>query len=128
VATDDRRKSRTKGQEQELDRIARDVLYSLATRFKALVKDEKTVGITDVYRILNEASQDLFEKAVAATASTRMFQKTNHRCPSFTALKNLSSNAPIPDECSICPKLVECFNERKSDCSSLTKTDAQIGT
>ena len=99
-------------EKREFDKIAREILYSLATRFKDLLKDDNTIDISDVYFTLNEALQQLFQRAIAVTDSTRMLGKTNYGCPNFEALKSLPENAPIPDECSICPKLMECFNKR----------------
>ena len=104
--------SQRKAQRQKHDKIAREILYSLATEFRDLLKDDNTIDISDVYVILNEALQQLFQRVIAVTDSTRMLGKTNYGCPHFEALKSLPENAPIPDECSICPKLMECFNKR----------------
>ncbi len=104
--------SQRKAQKQELNEIARETLYSLATQFRDLLKDDSTIDIGDVYIILNEASQQLFQRAIAITESTRMPGKTNYDCPNFEALKSLPENAQIPDECSTCPKLMQCFNKR----------------
>lgn len=104
--------SQRKAQKQELDKIAREILYSLATQFRDLLKDDNMIDVSDVYFILNAASQQLFQRAVAIADSMKILGKNNYGCPHFEALKRLPENAPIPDECSVCPKLVECFNKR----------------
>jgi hypothetical protein len=101
-----------KAQKGELDKIARETLYSLATQFKDLLKDDTSIDISDVYSTLSEALQQLFKKAIAVGDSTSMLGKTNYGCPHFEALKSIPERAPIPDECLICPKLMECFNKR----------------
>ncbi len=101
-----------KAQKEELEKIAREVLYSLAIQLRDLLKDDNTIDISHVYSILNEALQQLFQRGVAVTDSIRMFRQTNCGCPHFESLRSLPENAPLPDECSICPKLMECFTKR----------------
>ncbi len=101
-----------KARRRELDRIAREVLYSLATQLRDLLKDDDAVEISHVYSILNEALQQLFQRGIAVTDSPIPLGKTDYGCSHFEALKNLPENAPIPNECSICPRLVQCFGKR----------------
>ncbi|MFQ6065037.1 MAG: hypothetical protein ACE5L6_06140 [Candidatus Bathyarchaeia archaeon] len=101
-----------KAPRKEFDRVAREVLYSLAIQLRDLLKDDNTINVFNVYFILNDALQQLFQRSIAVTDSPRLVRKTNNACTHFEALKNLSENAPIPNECSICPRLVHCFSRR----------------
>ncbi len=38
-----------KVQKEELDKIARETLYSLATQFRDLLKDDTPIDVSDVY-------------------------------------------------------------------------------
>lgn len=103
---------RRKAERKELDKVAREVLYSLAVQLRDLLKDDNAIDIFHVYLVLDEALRQLFQRGVAVTDSARMFGTTNYGCPHFESLKNLPENAPLPDKCSTCPMLMECFTKR----------------
>jgi hypothetical protein len=57
----------------------------------------------------NVPSDRLLEKIKDAISNQSQIEKNNAKCPHhFGYLSELPKDKPIPEECLLCPKLLEC--------------------